>query len=697
MATQLNLFDIVNQPFMAISTDLFPDSESDEVEFKSAKGGFPKDFWKTYSAFANSNGGVIVLGVSERKGVFVFDGLTQDLIVKYQKEFWNNVNNRNSASINLLSNDDVKSVDVNGKEVLAFNIPAAERKNKPVYLTLNPFKNTYKRNYEGDYICKDEEVRRMLADADLSFSPDSRILEGFSLTDIDLFSLKQYRQIFASIRPSHPWLSMEDKEFLEQLGGYRKDRKTSKEGLTVAGMLMFGKFLSITDEECCPKFFPDYREVLSDNEDTRWTDRIYPDGTWESNLFQFYKLVYPKLSSRLPKPFQLVKGQRLEDTAAHAALREAFVNSLIHTDYSAPGSIVIKSTSNSFSFTNPGTLLVTIAQFYKGGISQCRNTNLQKMFLMIGSAEKAGSGVNKILSGWSSSHWRRPYVTVENEPDRIILEMPMFSIIPEDTLHDLKNLFGYNVETLGKDELTALAICHIEGDITNTRLQYVVDKHKTEITKMLQDLCKNGYLISENKSRWTTYRLNTDIVVDGKYVNEVNSTTGSLNRFVDDSIQDLPTVDLKHLPDDVEDGSIMDNSNMDSSNMDSSNMDNSNMDSSNMDSSIMNSPNMDSSSMDSFSMDSSTVNTSSYNSTRDIFSISKADSIKKRYTYHEIAKEIIKICSMEYKAAATIAKEVNRSEKYLKNNIFPKMIHEEKLLKLHPDNHPDQKYMAKDK
>ena len=420
---------------------LFPNSESDEVEFKSAEGGFPKDFWKSYSAFANTNGGIIVLGVKEKKGKFIFDGLTEEQIIKYQKDFWNNINNPSTISINLLKNYDVKEFSLEGKKVLAFNIPPAERKQKPVHLTSNPFNNTYKRNYDGDYSCKDEEVRRMLADADLSFSPDSRILQGFTIDDLDISSLKQYRQIFASIRPSHPWLALEDKEFLEQLGGYRKDRKSQKEGLTVAGVLMFGKFLSITDEECCPKFFPDYREVLSENDDTRWTDRIYPDGTWESNLFQFYKLVYPKLSSRLPKPFQLIKGQRLEDTPAHTAIREAFVNSLIHTDYSAPGSIIIKSTSNSFSFINPGTLLVTISQFYKGGISQCRNTNLQKMFLMIGSAEKAGSGVNKILDGWSSAHWRRPYVTIDTEPDRITLEMPMFSIIPEDTLSDLKKLF----------------------------------------------------------------------------------------------------------------------------------------------------------------------------------------------------------------------------------------------------------------
>jgi predicted HTH transcriptional regulator len=640
MEKQLTIFDVLNEPFYLIHTELFPDTESDEIEYKSAKDGFPFDFWKTYSAFANTNGGIIVLGIKEKKNQFIVEGLTDKQIVKYQKDFWSGANNPKTVSVNLLKNDDVKEFVYKGIKVLVFSIPSADRKHKPVHLTPNPFKNTYKRNYEGDYCCTDEEVRRMLADADLSYIPDSRILEGYSFDDIDMSSLKQYRQIFASVRPSHTWLSLDDKGFLEQLGGYRKDRKTKREGFTVAGLLMFGKYLSITDEECCPKFFPDYREKLSENEEIRWTDRIYPDGTWEGNLFQFYRLVYPKLSSRLPKPFQLSKGQRQEDSPAHTALREAFVNALIHTDYSAPGSIVIESTPTSFVFTNPGTLLVTMSQFYRGGISECRNVSLQKMFLMIGSAEKAGSGVSKILSGWSFAHWRHPYLSLETEPDRVILEMPMFSIIPEDTLSDLKAIFGDSVEALGKDELTALAVCHIEGEISNTRLQYIIDRHKSDITKLLQELCKDGYLVPESKNRWTIYRLNN------------------------------PNVDSS----DSEDSSNVDSS----GNVDSSYVTNA-------------TGNLGSSSVDSSdSEDSSNVDSSDNED-----SSNEDGSDGKRYKYEELAEEIIQFCKIEYKSSFEIADALNKSEKYLKNRILPRMIKEEKLFKLHSDNHPNQKYTAK--
>lgn len=560
MEKQLNLFDEFDHPSYLIHSEVFPDAESEEVEYKLAQGGFPQDFWKTYSAFANTQGGIIVLGIGEKKGKFSIDGLSAVQIEKYQKDFWSGANNRNTISFNLLANNDVKEYELQGKKVLAFHIPPADRKVKPIYLTHNPLGHTYKRNFEGDYVCRDEEVKRMLADADTSYSPDSRLLIGYTIEDIDQASLKQYRQLLSVVRPSHPWLTLDDISFLTQLGGYRKDRKTGKEGFTVAGILMFGKYLSIADEECCPKFFPDYRELHSDAIDTRWTDRIYPDGTWECNLFQFYRLVYPKLSSRLPKPFQIEKGQRIDDTPAHTALREAFVNTLVHADYNAPGNIIIECRPEIFSFTNPGTLLVTLHQYYAGGISECRNTQVQKMFLLIGGAEKAGSGVDKIMSGWVASHWRRPYVVLDAEPDRVLLEMPLFSVLPQDTLESLKKVFGDVVETLGKDELTVLSVSEIEGEVSNAKLQYYLDLHRTDITRLLQDLCKRGYLTAESKNRWTTYKLNTEF-----HKNVDTSNVDSSGNVDTSNMDSLGNVDTSN----VDTSGNVDTSNVDTSKFDS--------------------------------------------------------------------------------------------------------------------------------
>ena len=94
---------------------LLVQNECDDLEFKSAAGGFPGNFWDTYSAFANSEGGTIVLGVQEKKGKFFLDNLTEEQVEKYRKDFWNNVNNRSTISVNLMHADDLVLGNYKGK------------------------------------------------------------------------------------------------------------------------------------------------------------------------------------------------------------------------------------------------------------------------------------------------------------------------------------------------------------------------------------------------------------------------------------------------------------------------------------------------------------------------------------------------------------------------------------------------------
>ena len=98
-------------------------------------------------------------------------------------------------------------------------------------------------------------------------------------------------------------------------------------------------------------------------------------------------------------------GVRQEETPVNDAVRETLTNCIIHQDVNAQGHIIVERTDESLAFMNPGMMLVSQQRYFEGGRSICRSPTLQKMFMLPGRAEKAGSGVDKIVSGWQYLGW----------------------------------------------------------------------------------------------------------------------------------------------------------------------------------------------------------------------------------------------------------------------------------------------------
>jgi len=482
---------------------LLQDTESGELEFKSAAGGFPKSFWETYSSFANTNGGTIVFGVKERNGEFFFDGLSQEQVEKYKRDFINNMHSKQNVSIPLLKEDDIQTLEYNGNTFLFFNIPRVDRSLRPVYCGVDPYTGTYRRDIDGDYHCSREEINSMFADANLANPIDGRILINYGKEDLDETSIKQYRRKFEQSKPDHVWNTLSDEEFLTKINVYKKDRKIGKYGITYAGLLMFGTYSAIMDEN--PNFFVDYQEIQ--DVEGRWINRIYPDGNWESNLFQFYSRVLPILQNFLPKPFKLKDSQRIEETSAHVAVREALTNALVHADYTENANLNVYKYPNKMVFSNPGTMLISIRQFYKGGESVCRNKYLQTMFALLGTAEKAGSGADKILRGWNEHRWKRPLITERIRPNKVELTMSFESWLDDSIKEGLTSKFGAKLDELSHEQLQTLALAYSEEKISNERLQYALNMHRSDITLMLRSLCANKFLQSSGYGRGTTYHL----------------------------------------------------------------------------------------------------------------------------------------------------------------------------------------------
>ena len=489
-----------------------------DVEVKKAggrdgRGAIPASLWETYSAMANSQGGVIVLGAEEcSDGTFQVLGIGEP--ERVERDLWNCLYDRDKVSANLLDRERARREGVDGKTLLILQIPRAKRRQRPVFINNNPLTGTYVRGYDGDRRCSPEEVRRMLADADEDHPRDSRILAKYTLADLEPVSLSSYRQLFHSRSPGHPFLLEEDQGFLQKLGAWKRDRETAEEGPTLAALLMLGREEAIREE--LPQFHLDYRELPGGDGggSIRWLDRVTLDGTWAGNVFGFYQQVMPKLVAGLKVPFHLEPDLlRRDETHVHEALREALVNSLVHADYATPRGIRIFRKPDGYELINPGTLLLPIEQIRAGGTSESRNPTLQHMFRMVGIGEKAGSGFPAILQAWGEQHWRAPLLEDDVEQYETRLHLTMASLFPEATIQDLGQRFGDRFRHLEESARLALATAWTEGRVTNGRLKELSSRHSRDLTFLLADLVEKGFLDphDERRARWYTVALERSV------------------------------------------------------------------------------------------------------------------------------------------------------------------------------------------
>lgn len=480
------------------------------LECKKAKNDLPKSVWETYSSFANTNGGDILLGIEENKNEmyykerFIITGVNDaDKIIN---DFWSVINSP-KVSVNILKDSDVVKREIDGKTIVCIHIPQAKYTQRPVYINNNPIKGTFKRNHEGDYHCTEDEVKAMLRDASDSGN-DGGLLDGFNMDDIDNETLRAYRIEYELRNPDHVWNTLENKEFLRNLGGYTVERETGKEGLTTAGLLMFGKGISIRDR--FDNIRMDYIDKTNLSEESRWSDRLTYDGMWENNLYNFLKRVMPKLVSDLKRPFKLEGMSRNDDTSVHKAVREAFVNLIIHSDYLITGVLKVVKMDRGFLFSNPGTLKLPIKMIYEGGNSKARNPRIQTMLRMIGLGDNIGSGFPTILRAWGSENWRKPDISENMDIRQVELKLWMISLMPKECTEQLQTLFGKRYDDLSAEEQIILSTAYLEQEINNNRIQSILNIHSTDVGKYLYNLVQKDMLITNNKGRWTEYRLNNE-------------------------------------------------------------------------------------------------------------------------------------------------------------------------------------------
>jgi len=396
--------------------------EGNRLEAKLAAGGLPDSIWATYSAFANTDGGVILLGVAENDDKSLsFAGLKknpEDLLV----DFWSTINNKNKVNVNILFDRNVQIAEANGKKIIVIEVPRAERSDKPVFLNEKPFAETYRRNGEGDFRCSEKLVKAMIRDGSDS-TQDMLTLNKMSFNVFNFDSVQGFRNRMRHTRPGHVWEELEDIQFLHKLGAVGRGESDELHP-TAAGLLMFGFEYEIMREY--PDYFLDYQESYDATK--TWTDRFCSsDGEWSGNVYDFFFKTYNKiiLNPKIKIPFKMEGIYRVDDTHIHKAIREALVNCLSNADYYGERGLIVRNKSDELVFENPGGFRISLDEAKSGGTSAPRNSVILKMFNLLDIGERTGSGIPRITESWREEFSAVPEYMVQYNPDRAILTMQL--------------------------------------------------------------------------------------------------------------------------------------------------------------------------------------------------------------------------------------------------------------------------------
>jgi ATP-dependent DNA helicase RecG len=486
----------IASPLLTRLVERLRDREDLELEFKAAKGGLPQDLWPTVSAFANTHGGWIVLGVTEGDdGTFAPAGIPNptDLL----QNFHNLLRNPQKINHPVCGASDTAIEEVEGKRLLVLRVPEAPRGARPVYVGNNPYTGTYIRRNSGDFHCSKPEVDRLMREAS-DLTADSTVLASYGMDDLDTDTLARYRRRFQTQDPASPWNGYDDRRFLRAIGGYGRNRETGDEGVTVAGLLLVGSSEAIRDWRS--RHLIDYRRVPGDlDSDIRWDDRV----TWEGNLFGAFETLYPRLIAGQPVPFQLKDGIRIDESAAHVALREALVNLLVHADYAETQVSLLVHSPEGYFLRNPGSSRVSEIDLLTGDRSDPRNPILVRMFRLVGLADEAGTGMPKIISAWRSLGFRLPRIDVGTERYEFALRLRHAHLLSEEDRAWLSALG----ESWSESEQLALVFAKHEGEIDNPTLRSLTGLHPSDVTKVLGGLRNRDLLIMTGSGRTARYQL----------------------------------------------------------------------------------------------------------------------------------------------------------------------------------------------
>jgi len=456
--------------------NLIAQGEGVSVEFKEAKEKVPASFYETVVSFANTNGGVIFLGVDDDGNVV---GINPDNKAKYLKNIATALNSIDNVNPALYLNP--SAIEYAGQMIIVVQVPASSQVHDHAG-------RVYIREYEVDIdITGNQHKIRSLFLKKGTIYTENHIYPGLKMSDLDESLFDKARNLIRGFRSDHPWLIVSNEQMLRDAVLYWHDYEQIKEGLTLAAALIFGKDLTIQN------ILPAYKVeamVRIKNKD-RWDDRL----TLRTNLIDTYLKLKEFINKHLPEKFYMEGDQRVD--LRDRIFREVIGNIIVHREYTDATATELIIEEDAVKTLNPNNPYFNGIMDLDNFNPHAKNPNIRKFFMALGWADEIGSGIR-------NTRKYLPYYTENAKP--VFIDEPLFKIIiplmrytMSDFAKEWHNWLELDEKWLPKltESLKNIEIDgHLQKMTWEEQISYLVPSWFEKVTKLALSSSKKGTKLS---------------------------------------------------------------------------------------------------------------------------------------------------------------------------------------------------------
>lgn len=473
-----------------------------DVEAKRAERQLPSSLRATLSAFANTAGGVVILGLDESQG-FAATGVLDAGKLSNDLASWC------STEMEPPLRPLIRVHRFEGVDLVVAEVPELDAMSKPCfYAGAGLTKGSYVRVGDGNRHLSSYEVQMMLAKRGQP-RDDEEPVPGTSVTDLDPRLMAEF---LARLRQTRPHAFAD----LDEVPALRRARVLVGEvgAVSLGGLLALARF----PQEHFPQLMMTFVHYpTSEGADVvsgeRFIDNVKLEGSIPIMVRDALSVLRRNMSRRA-----VVHGAGREDTWEYpeAALREVIVNALVHRDLS-PASrgtqCQIEMYPDRLVVRNPGGLFgpVTVERLGEEGMSSARNSALMQVLEDVpipGSVrtvcENRGSGIRTMIGALRLARMSPP--EFEDRIGSFTVTFPNHTLLGDDVVAWINSL---GESGLTDNQCFALAMLRDGGTLDNQAYRQATGVDSQVARGELRDLVSRGIVTQVGSHRWTRYRLAT--------------------------------------------------------------------------------------------------------------------------------------------------------------------------------------------